>query len=175
LIQKIFQEISQGEITIRESRFLGRIVRECRSSNPIIEVGTLFGRSTLVITANKKTDQKLITVDNYSWNPIGVDPGIHYRITKSILSEAEEHMNIEVFNVDKNDFYTDYSGDPPALIFLDSVHNYAETRKDIIWAKQVEANIICGHDYCEARHPDVVKAVNEFGRPSEICGSIWVL
>ena len=63
-------------------------MQELETIGPIIEIGTLFGRSTLVIAANKALERKLITVDNYSWNPIGLDADTHYRITKNLLSET---------------------------------------------------------------------------------------
>jgi hypothetical protein len=60
------------------------------------------------------------------------------------------------------------------LVFLDAVHTYDETKEDIQWARRVGASVVCGHDYCE-RFPGVIHAVNEFGHPSQLRGSLWVL
>jgi hypothetical protein len=68
---------------------------------PIIEIGTLFGHSTLVITANKSPERELITVDNYSWNPLGLEPDAHIRITHNILTEAVENFNLKMLPLDK--------------------------------------------------------------------------
>jgi hypothetical protein len=175
LIERVIIEMAYGEITLDESIFLGKIIRKLKTYGPIIEIGTLFGRSTLVITANKTPDQKLITVDNYSWNSLGLKPSMHFKITNNILSEAAKNFNLEILQMNKNDFYLTYKGDSPSLVFLDAIHNYAETKADILWAKQVNAHLICGHDYDEQQHPAVVKAVKEFGGPRKLFGSIWVL
>jgi len=34
----------------------------------------------------------------------------------------------------------------PAMVFVDAVHDYPETKKDIEWAQKVGARIIAGHD-----------------------------
>ena len=175
LTERIILEISYGEITLDESIFLGKLIRKIQHSGPIIEIGTLFGRSTLIITANKTQEKELITVDNYSWNPLGLSPKMHFRITNNVLSEAGKKFNIKILKQDKNDFYSTYNGNSPSLVFLDAIHNYAETKTDILWAKRVNAHIICGHDYDEQLHPAVVKAVHEFGGPRKLYGSIWVL
>ena len=175
LIESVILETSYGEITLDESIFLGKLIREIEPSGPIIEIGTLFGRSALVIAANKTPKQKLITVDNYSWNPLGLTPDMHFRITNNVLSEAVKNFNLKIMQLDKNDFYLTYKGDSPSLVFLDAIHNYAETKADILWAKRVNAHLICGHDYDEQQHPAVVKAVKEFGGPKKLLGSIWTL
>ena len=55
-----------GEVAVSEARFLGNLVRGLDNSKPIIEIGTLFGRSTLVMAHQKPVETKIITVDNYS-------------------------------------------------------------------------------------------------------------
>ena len=175
LIERALLEISRGEITLNESIFLGDLIRNLRSSGPIIEIGTLFGRSTLIIIENKDPEQKLITVDNYSWNPLGLASDIHFKITNNLLSEAITNFNLNILRLDKNEFYSVYKGNSPSLVFLDAIHSYEETKKDLLWAKRVGAHKICGHDYDEKRHPAVVKVVREFGGPRKLSGSIWVL
>jgi hypothetical protein len=76
--------------------------------------------------------------------------------------------------MDKGQFYRTYDGPPPALVPLDAVHTYEETKVDIQWARSVRASIICGHDYSE-RFRGVVRAVDAFGGPSQLRGSLWAL
>src|SRR5262245_52618608 len=64
--------IAPGHITLDEARFLGELVRKTDSSEPIVEIGTLFGFSTIVLLLYKHPDQVLFTVDNYSCNPFGI-------------------------------------------------------------------------------------------------------
>lgn len=175
IIEQAFTGASHGEITLGESIFLGQLIRELKVSGPIVEVGTLFGHSTLVIAANKSCERELFTVDNYSWNPLGLTPDAHYRVTHNILADAIENFNLKKLHLDKNAFYLKYDGISPALVFLDAIHSYEETKTDIQWAKKVNAHVICGHDYNEQQHPEVIKAVREFGGPKKLVESIWVL
>jgi hypothetical protein len=123
---------------------------------------------------NKDVNRELITIDNYTWNPIGIDPETHYNITKGILSEAAERYNTTQTRIDKSDFYESYKGPPPSLVFLDADHSYEETRKDIEWAKKIKSGLICGHDYKEDC-PGVTRAVDELGGVRKRVESLWVL
>jgi hypothetical protein len=76
--------------------------------------------------------------------------------------------------MDKNDFYLSYAGDTPALVFFDAVHTHKEVRADIDWARNVNAVVICGHDYGQ-EYPGVVKAVDEIRRPRDVVETLWVL
>lgn len=76
--------------------------------------------------------------------------------------------------MDKNLFYATYWGPAPSLVFLDAIHTYEETKKDIEWAKSVDAALIVGHDYID-RFPGVKKVVHEFGGPKQIAGAVFLL
>jgi len=77
-------------------------------------------------------------------------------------------------SMDKNKFYESYRGPAPAMVFLDAVHDYEETSKDIEWAQRAGAPIIVGHDYCD-EFLGVKQAVDQYGGPQESAGSVWVL
>ena len=51
------------------------------------------------------------------------------------------------------------------MVFLDAIHDYEETKKDIEWARLVGAKIIAGHDYCD-EFPGVKQIVDEMGGPA---------
>ena len=38
-----------GEISLEEARFLSELVKSVQSNGPIVEIGTLFGKSTFVL------------------------------------------------------------------------------------------------------------------------------
>jgi len=175
LVKRSFMILTESEITIGESIFLKEIVKGIERSGPIIEIGTLFGKSTIVIATSKIADHELITIDNYSWNPLGLPSNIHLQVTSHFLSYAIDKLNVKVLNIDKEKFYTQYSGKAPSLVFLDAIHTYNETKKDILWAKNMKAKLICGHDYSKEKHPEVVIAVNEFGGPQKLVETLWVL
>jgi len=169
------KKLLTSEINLIEAIFLGELIRSLKEHDPIIEIGTLFGSSTRVMISHKPKDMELITVDNYSWNPLNLSPDVHFSITQKNLLHAIYKLHVKQVRMDKNDFYAQYTGEPPSLVFFDAEHTYEETRKDILWAKNVKANVICGHDYNSEVWPGVVKAVDECGGPYILVESLWVL
>jgi predicted O-methyltransferase YrrM len=167
--------MTQGQISLAEARFLGGLVAGLPGGGPIVEIGTLFGFSTRVMVCAKAADRELITVDNYSWNPFGLPAAVHQQITAAGLAEAVESFRVRVVKMDKQEFFQTYDGPPPALVFLDADHSYEATREDIAWARGVGAGVVCGHDYDAGGHPDVVKAVDGYGGPRQVVGTLWVL
>jgi len=167
----------ESSISIEEARFLTKIVKEADEfTGPIIEIGTLFGNSTMTIINAKKATRKLITVDNFRWNPAGLDRNVHKDIAKKKLSEAIEKYSVELIDSDKTIFYDNYSDDHPSLVFFDANHSYESTLEDLLWAKNIGAKIISGHDYSE-QHPGVIKAVKEVftKEPRHLCCSLFVI
>jgi hypothetical protein len=155
--------------------FIQRLVRESRKhTGPIIEIGTLLGVTTTHLALAKAPEQRIITVDLYCWNPWGVTPAIHEAHTKQMLHYLVQTGHVERVRMDKDEFFRTYRGPAPAMVFLDAMHDYENTKKDIKWAQRVGAKIISGHDYCHL-HPGVMQIVNELGGPRELGGSVWVL
>ena len=140
---------------------------------PIVEIGTLFGFATTKLALWKKPQQKIITVDNYCWNPIGLPPRAHLQLTTRVLEYLRQTGQVELLNIDKSKFFRDFKL-RPAMVFLDADHSYEETKKDILWALGAKAPIISGHDYSDLC-PGVKKAVDEFGGPDQLLGSVWTL
>jgi hypothetical protein len=166
---------NMGQLSIVESRLLGELVKSSDSSRPIIEIGTLFGFSTTVMTFSKSPNQRLLTVDNYSWNPLGLTPEAHFQTTSNRLKEATSGFGVEIIRMDKDEFYRTYSGPPPALFFCDADHSYEATKADLLWAKSVGASIICGDDYDHAYQLGTKQAVDELGGPRQLAGGLFVL
>jgi hypothetical protein len=155
--------------------FLQGLVRQSRQySGPIIEIGTLLGITTTNMALAKTSKQKIITVDLYCWNPWGLPPENHRALATTMLSYLVATGQVEQVSQDKNEFMRTYQGPPPAMVFLDAIHTYEETKRDIQWAKKVGAKIIAGHDYCD-KFPGVIQVVDEFGGPRERIASVWVL
>jgi len=166
---------NMGQLSLVESRLLGELVAASDASRPIIEIGTLFGFSTTVITLFKNPAQSFITVDNYSWNPLGLSPHAHFAATSNRLREATEKHGVKIINMNKDEFYRTYSGPPPSLFFCDADHSYEATKKDILWAKSVGADIICGDDYDHPYQRGTAQAVDELGGPKRLAGGLFVL
>lgn len=164
-----------GQLSLVEARALGELVRASDPERPIIEIGTLFGFSTIVMTLVKSPRQRLITVDNYSWNPLGLQPEAHYQLTRNRLKEATSEHGVEQMRMDKDEFYRNYSGPAPALFFCDADHSYEATKADLEWARSVGATIICGDDYDHPFQRGTAQAVDELGGPSRLFGGLFVL
>lgn len=155
--------------------FIAELVAASRAhAGPIIEIGTLIGITTTTMALAKATHQKIVTVDAYCWNPWGLSPSSHEALAESTLRYLVTTGHVERVRMDKNRFYESYRGPSPALVFLDAIHDYEETRKDIEWARSVGAGIIAGHDYCAA-FPGVIEIVDECGGPRRLVGTAWML
>jgi predicted O-methyltransferase YrrM len=154
---------------------LTRLVKEsARLPGPIIEVGTLLGITATHMALVKRPEQKIITVDNYCWNPWHLPPDAHHALARQILHYLIETAHVQQVRMDKAEFYASYKGPAPALVFLDAWHTYEETKKDIEWAQRVGARLIAGHDYCD-QFPGVQQIVDECGGARELGGTVWVL
>ena len=123
---------------------------------------------------SKKNGQQIIAVDNFCWNPSGLTPDVHHALAKQVLHYLTETGDVELIRMCKNEFFATYDGPPPSMVFLDAMHDYEETKKDIEWAKSVGAKIISGHDYCEL-WPGVMQIVNENGGPRRLGGTVWTI
>lgn len=152
-----------------------RLVRESRKyPGPIIEIGTLLGLTTTTMALVKAPEQKIITVDLYCWNPWGFTPDVHEALTAQILNYLVQTGHVERIRMDKDEFFRTYQGPAPSMVFLDAMHDYENTKRDIQWASRAGAKIIAGHDYCD-KFPGVVQIVNEFGGPRRLGASVWAL
>ena len=166
---------NMGQISLVEARALGELVHASDGSRPIVEIGTLFGFSTLIMTLFKAPTQRLITVDNYSWNPLGLRPEAHFQLTNNRLQEAIALHGVEQLRMGKDEFYKTYSGPAPAVFFCDADHSYEATKADIEWAKSVGATVICGDDYDHPTQRGTTQAVDELGGPKQLYGGLFVL
>jgi hypothetical protein len=169
-------EIEEGSMFFKEELdLLQEAIQKANSlPGPIVEIGTLFGFTTTRMAIWKKPEKKILTVDNYCYNPWNLRSETHRDLTRHFLAYLIETGQVQLVEMDKNIFYRSYRGESPALVFLDAMHSYEETRADIEWAKRVGARIITGHDYSEG-FPGVGKAVEEAGGVCAHAGSVWVL
>lgn len=152
-----------------------RLVRDSRQhSGPIIEIGTLIGVTTTTMALAKAANQKIITVDLYSWTPWGIAPEAHEALTSLVLRYLVKTGHVDRVRMDKDEFFGAYAGPAPAMVFLDALHDYDNTKKDIEWAQRAGAKIIAGHDYSEL-FPGVKRIVDEMGGPRELAGTVWAL
>lgn len=162
LISKILNRADEGHVDLAEARCLSLLAMRAPDSRPIIEIGTLFGVSTRVLFCAKPRPTPLISVDNYSWNPLLLSRAAHRRQTTRRWTQLQVDYQVELRDMEREEFYAGYEGPAPFLVFLDAIHTYEATRTDLQWALKVKSDIICSHDY-RSEWPGVVRAVDEVG------------
>jgi hypothetical protein len=162
-----------GTVNNVEFDGLKRLAKEaCQFKGPIIEIGTLFGYSTMALAIGKTKNKSLFTIDSFTWNPIGISSKRHEELTRKSLCFLTETQNVEIIKSSSTDFYANYDVESPSMIFIDAAHDYESVKQDIEFGRRVQSNIICGHDY---NWPGVKQAVEEsFGNMIETIGEIWV-
>ena len=96
---------------------LTRLVKRSHQlPGPIVEIGTLFGRTATHMALVKAPQQKIITVDTYTWNPWGLSCETHYQLTSRILYYLVQTATLCNTN-EQNRFYATYRGPAPAWCF----------------------------------------------------------
>jgi len=167
------QDTIWGSLSGIDREEVERLVREAAEhGGPIIEIGTLFGFTTQLMAACKRPGQKLITIDNFSWNPFALSTADHREFTRRSLHYCLKHSDVTLFEGTSELFFKDYDGMPPALIFIDAAHDYESVKHDIELASGSAPNVLSGHDYTEIS-PGVVKAVNETLGKVSVRGCVW--
>lgn len=164
----------EGSVQAEELEFLSELVRRSNDfDGPIVEVGTLFGFTTQAMAGWKKSGKELISIDDYSWNPLGLAPLAHRDFAFRSLHYLREHCDVTLFEGLSTQFCAGYKGPPPAMIFIDASHEYEHVLTDINWARQQGVPIIAGHDY-STFWPGVRRAVDEsFGAAITVHGTLW--
>lgn len=163
-----------GSVAEEDRRELVRLVKVAgQYPGPIIEIGTLFGFSTQLLAEEKRPDQTLISVDNYSWNPFCLPPEHHREFTRNALHYCIQNAALELYDGSSLTFFDEYSQPAPAMVFLDGSHEYEFVVEEIRHAKRLGAAIICGDDY-NAGFPGVIRAVDEeLGDELVVNRSVW--
>ena len=163
-----------GGLTDEETDALAALARSVDpAGGPIIEFGTLFGLTTLALAEQKPAGVKLVTVDNFGWNPFGLPPALHRTFTERILRGVRRAGDVELIAADSGDFRAGYRGAVPGMVFLDADHGYRAVREEIAWALRLGVPLISGHDYGNTRF-GVTQAVDEaFPGGVQVAGMIW--
>jgi len=167
-----------GGLTEEEENALVALLNDAKGGQheqrgAIVEFGTLFGLTTLLLVHHKMPKQKVITVDNFSWNPFGLTPALHRDFTKRILRSTILTGSLELADMTSKKFRNDYQGGIPSMVFLDADHSYQAVKEEIVWAKKLGVDIICGHDYGNQNF-GVTRAVDEaFPDGVEVKGMVW--
>ena len=161
-----------GGLTADEETALARLVVEA-GPGPVIEFGTLFGLTTRLIAQAARPDQRVITVDNFCWNPFGLPAPLHEAFARRVLRSELSGGRVDLVVAASDAFRASYAGPVPALVFLDADHSYAAVRDEISWARRLGVPVIAGHDYRNPRF-GVTRAVDEaFPEGVAVHGMVW--
>ena len=88
---------TDGSLMDEEYSFLRELVEEANAfPGPIIEIGTLFGLTISKIALWKQPQKKIVTVDNYCWNPLRLSPEMHFHVTSLVLQYPQDAVRQSV-------------------------------------------------------------------------------
>jgi len=148
-----------GSVMFDYPAFYERIARELPEECRLCEIGVADGISALYIARElylQRKEFKLYMVDNMDYGKYIQMKTIYENIIRSGLGE-----HIEVIPYDSVKASTLFNDGFLDFIFLDSSHEYQETKDSIkAWyPKLKDGGKFAGHDYFE--YPSVMLAVNE--------------
>lgn len=145
-------------ITTQEERdCLAELAKEVPDNCAIVEIGTLYGGTTVVL-AQAQPHAAVITIDDYSWHP---DP-------EPLTSPSLVRDNLDKFNIDN---VTIVSGDSRevgkmwareiSLLWIDGGHSFDFVHNDLLnFGKH--AQVIALHDYKNPAWPTIEQAIISF-------------
>ncbi len=168
------ENFALGGLTEIEEAAIVRLVQHAKQyPGPVIEFGTLFGITTKVMASVAAESQRVVTVDNFCWNPFGLTPELHETFTRKILRMELVSGRVELTIAGSAEFRKSYNGEIPSMVFLDADHSYEAVKDEIQWAKSLGVPLISGHDYRNARF-GVTQAVDEeFSDGVEFASMVW--
>ena len=160
----------------------------CASFSPprdglVLEMGSLFGLTTIELARAVPDGFRVVAVDNFCWNPLGLPPDRHEEFTRRILRPWIDSGKVVLVKADSESFRAGLkafaaglgvdSEHDVALAFFDADHSYSAARDEIAWAKSAGVHSICGHDYGNALF-GVTRAVDEaFPAGVDVAGMCW--
>lgn len=149
-----------GSLTDEETAGLRQWVADVPEGGVVLEFGTLFGLTTQQLACAAPKDVKIITIDNFCWNPFGLPPAHHEAFTRRVLAPWIANGCVELVAKSSRDFRAEYCEPRPDMVFLDADHSYEAVKEELHWAKELDIPMVCGHDYGNPAF-GVTRAVDE--------------
>lgn len=122
----------------------------------IVEVGSLFGRSTVAMAENTKG--KVVAVDKFWDLMVDYKEENQPEAFKIFMNNIRGLDNIEVIVTDHA--YLEPIKDAD-MVFIDGTHDYNSVKRDISKWMDNRNILLSGHDYGDPVHVDVKRAVDE--------------
>lgn len=171
-----------GQMSEEELAFIARLAKRVPVGGRVLELGSLFGRSSWTWAKNVDQTATIFCVDpwkNESWiAALEKQYGTIYSIDTFHKNTAEFTNIVALPGYSPNDL-TDWNL-PLDVYFDDSVHTNPTFRENLdFWISHVKpGGILCGHDY-SPQFPDIVSEVQalvvRLGARFEVVGSLWMI
>ncbi len=157
-----------GSLTKDETDGIVNWIRELQAQKTnlsVLEVGTLFGMTTRELA--NRTTAHILTVDNFSWNPFGLDPLTHEAFTRCLLRTSK----VEIINSDSVE-YLSQATDIDA-VFLDGDHRYETVKRELEILKEKGIKYLSGHDWGNESFGVTAAVQDVIGNPDNVIGRCW--
>ena len=128
-----------------------------------VEIGSFYGRSTVVIGYGLKIGQKgkVFAIDPHQNRYNSFIKCSEY-ISKTTCKEHIQIVRDLSENVLKTKSPKEIFESPVNLLFIDGDHSYEGIKKDLNWIDVVpRGGVIILHDY-SSKYPGIIQAINEF-------------
>lgn len=160
-----------------EREVLAQLASEVPSNGLIVEVGCLYGGTTVVM-AMANPSARIVSIDEFSWTPEGY-PKATKELFLSNMANAGVKNEIHVIAMDSRDAAKVWR-EVIDFLFIDGGHSY-----DFVYADLVNfapyARKVALHDYDNPFWPTIKKAVDDFLSKNpmwyleEVVGTVVVL
>ncbi len=171
-----------GQMTRKELVCIAELAKALPENSTIVELGSLFGKSSVHWAKNAADSVKIYCVDPWkreNWiKPLEKKFNTTFSID-TFWQNIGDSSNVTALQAYSPQDFTDWNI-PVDIYFDDSVHTNPIFRENLyFWLDRMKpGSIICGHDYSPA-FPDIVDEVNclaeKLSLPLEIIDKIWII
>lgn len=171
-----------GQMTRKELVCIAELAQSLPENSTIVELGSLFGKSSVHWAKNADDSVKIYCVDPWkkeNWiKPLEKKFNTTFSID-TFWKNIDNSSNVIALQAYSPQDFTDWNI-PVDIYFDDSVHKNPTFKENLyFWLDRMKpGGVICGHDY-EPRFPDIVEEVNllaeKLSLPLEIVDSIWII
>jgi predicted O-methyltransferase YrrM len=151
---KTYPMIETGGVAARESCYLVMLLGTTKAKT-IIEFGTSYGDTTLLLALNSPPDAVVLTTDLPEWSAVGIK-----------FMEPDANPKVQCGYARTQDWDLSAYRGATDFVFIDAGHAYDDIVADSRKALDLLApgGIICWHDYRFKFRHDVVKALDDLHR-----------
>jgi len=144
-------------ITTDEERLcLSQLAMEVHDGGLILEIGTLYGGTTAIL-AKSAPKCRVVSIDDYSWTPDGVQ-----NTPEQVRAKLDKVgvKNVELYKGDSRTMWKDWI-QPIDLLWIDGGHSFEYVYSDIFNFGKF-AKVIALHDFDNPAWITIRKAVETF-------------